>query len=62
LLKDWRASFHALRALWIQLVTAAISIALVIALITLILNGSANAFLKAIFGVVGVICLSAPVP
>lgn len=59
LLKDWRASFHALRALWIQLVTAAISIALVIALITLILNGSANAFLKAIFGVVGVIGLSA---
>jgi hypothetical protein len=59
LLKDWRASFHALRALWVQLVTAAISIALVIALITLILNGSANAILKAIFGVVGVVGLSA---
>jgi len=59
LLKDWRASFHALRALWVQLVTAAISIALVIALITLILNGSANAFLKAVFGVVGVVGLSA---
>jgi hypothetical protein len=59
LLRDWRASFHALRALWVQLVIAAISIALVIALITLILNGSANAFLKALFGVVGVVGLSA---
>ncbi len=62
LLKDWRAAFHALRALWIQVVTAAISIGLVIALITLILGGSggpASASLKAIFGVVGVVGLSA---
>ncbi|TVZ05525.1 hypothetical protein EAS64_13415 [Trebonia kvetii] len=59
LLKDWRAAFHAARALWIQIVTAAISIGLVIALITLILSGSANAVLKAIFGVVGVVGLSA---
>jgi hypothetical protein len=59
LLKDWRASVHAVRALWIQLVTAAVSLALVIALITLILNGSANAFLKASLGVVGVVGLSA---
>jgi hypothetical protein len=59
LLKNWRASIHALRALWVQLVTAAISLALVIALITLIVNGSANAFLKALFGVLGIVGLSA---
>ena len=59
LLKDWRAGFHTLRALWVQIVTAAVSIGLVIALITLILGGSANAALKAIFGVVGVVGLSA---
>jgi hypothetical protein len=59
LLKDWRAAFHALRALWIQIVTAAISIGLVIALITMILSGSANALLKAVFGVVGIVGLSA---
>jgi hypothetical protein len=59
LLKDWRAGFHTLRALWVQIVTAVISIGLVIALITLILGGSANAALKAIFGVVGVVGLSA---
>ena len=59
LLKDWRAAFHAVRALWVQIVTAAISIGLVIALITLILSGSANAVLKAVFGVVGVVGLSA---
>jgi hypothetical protein len=59
LLKDWRAASHALRALWVQVVTAVISIGLVIALITLVLSGSANAPLKAIFGVVGVVGLSA---
>jgi hypothetical protein len=59
LLKNWRASFHALRALWVPLVTAAVSLALVIALITLIVNGSANAFLKALLGVLGVAGLSA---
>jgi hypothetical protein len=59
LLKNWRASFHALRVLWVQLVTAAVSLALVIAVITLIVNGSANAFLKALFGVLGIVGLSA---
>ncbi len=61
LLRDWRAASHALRALWIQIVTAAISIGLVIALISLILGGTggpAAAALKAIFGVVGVVGLS----
>ena len=59
LLKYWQASFHALRALWIQRVTAAMSLALVIGLITLIANGSANAFLKALLGVLGIVGLSA---
>jgi hypothetical protein len=59
LLKNLRASFHALRVLWVQLVTAVISLALVIAVITLIVNGSANAFLKALFGVLGIVGLSA---
>jgi hypothetical protein len=59
LLRDWRAGFHALRALWVQVVMAAISIGLVIALITLVLSGSASASLQAIFGVVGVVGLSA---
>jgi hypothetical protein len=59
LLRDWRAGIHALRALWVQVVTAAVSIGLVIALITLVLSGSASASLKAIFGVVGVVGLSA---
>jgi len=59
LLKDWRASAHAVRALWVQLVTAAVSLVLVIVLIALILNGSANAVLKAVIGVVGIVGLSA---
>ena len=59
LLKNWQATFHAVRVLWIQLVTAAISLVLVIAVIALISNGSANALLKALLGVVGVVGLSA---
>ena len=59
LLKNWQSTFHAVRVLWIQLVTAAVSLVLVIALIALILNGSANALLKALLGVVGVVGLSA---
>ena len=57
--QNWHTPFRALRALWIQLVTAAVSLALVIALITLIIDGSSNAFLKALFGVLGVAGLSA---
>jgi hypothetical protein len=59
LLRDWRAGVHALRALWVQLVMAAISIGLVIALIALVISGSSTASLQAIFGVVGVVGLSA---
>lgn len=58
LFKNWHASLRVLRALWLQLVTVAISLALVIALVTLIANGSANAFLKALFGVLGAVGLS----
>jgi len=57
--RDWQASLRAVQALWVQLVTAAVSLLLVIALITLIINGSSNAFLKALFGVLGVAGLSA---
>ena len=55
----WQAPLRALRALWIQVLTAAVSLALVIALITLIVSGSGDAFLKALFGVLGVVGLSA---
>lgn len=58
-LRDWHTSLRAIRALWIQILTAAVSLALVIALITLIIDGSSNAFLKALFGVLGVAGLSA---
>jgi hypothetical protein len=57
--QNWHAPFRALRALWMQVVTAAVSLVLVIALITLIVSGSGNAFLKALFGVLGVAGLSA---
>jgi hypothetical protein len=56
---DRHASMRAIRALWVQFVTVAVSLALVIALVTLIINGSSNAFLKALFGVLGVAGLSA---
>jgi hypothetical protein len=57
--RGWHASLRAVQALWVQLVIAAVSLVLVIALITLIINGSSNAFLKALFGVLGVVGLSA---
>lgn len=56
---DWHASLRAIRALWVQLATAAVSLALVIALVTLAINGSSDAFLKALLGVLGVAGLSA---
>lgn len=58
-LQNWHAPLRGIRALWIQLITAVVSLALVIALITLIIDGSSNAFLKALFGVLGVAGLSA---
>jgi len=59
IIREWHAPLRAVQALWVQLVTAAVSLVLVIALITLIINGSSNAFLKALFGVLGVVGLSA---
>lgn len=57
--RDWQTSLRTVQALWVQFVIAAVSLVLVIALITLIINGSSNAFLKALFGVLGVVGLSA---
>jgi hypothetical protein len=59
LCKNWRASLHALRAVWIQLVTPALSLASVITAITLIANGSSTAFVKALLGALGAVGLSA---
>jgi hypothetical protein len=47
-----------LRALWIQLVTAIISLALVIAVITLIAEGSSTPFVKSLLGVLGAVGLT----
>jgi len=57
--KNWQTSLRAVRALWIQLVTAGVSLGLVTALITLSANGSGSALLKALFGVLGAVGLSA---
>lgn len=59
LIKNWRASFRVLRALWTQLVTAAVSLVLVIAVITLIAEGSSTPFVKSLLGVLGIVGLSA---
>ena len=58
LVKNWRASFRVLRALWTQLVTAVVSLALVIAAITLIAEGSSTPFVKSLLGVLGAVGLS----
>jgi hypothetical protein len=57
LIRNWHASLRALQALWAPLVTAAGSLALVVALITLAANGSST-FLQALFGVLGAAGLS----
>jgi len=59
LVRNWQATLRALQALWIPLITAAVSLGLVVAVITLSIEGSASAFLKALFGVLGVAGLSA---
>jgi hypothetical protein len=58
LIRNWHASLRALQALWIPLVTAACSLGLVVALVTLVANGSST-FLQALFGVLGAAGLSA---
>jgi hypothetical protein len=58
LVKNWRATLHVLRALWVQLVTAAISLVLVIAVITLIAEGSSTPFVKSLLGVLGAVGLT----
>ncbi|HTQ91257.1 MAG TPA: hypothetical protein VMK84_17365 [Streptosporangiaceae bacterium] len=59
LIKNWRASLRVLQALWTQLVTAAVSLVLVIAVITLIAAGSSTPFVKSLLGVLGIVGLSA---
>jgi hypothetical protein len=58
LVKNWRTTLRVLRALWVQLVTAVISLALVIAVITLIAEGSSTPFVKSLLGVLGAVGLS----
>ena len=58
LVKNWRTSLRVLQALWVQLVTTAVSLALVIAVITLIAEGSSTPFVKSLLGVLGAVGLS----
>jgi hypothetical protein len=58
LLENWHTTVRVLRALWIQLVTASISLVMVIAVITLISSNSSSAFVKSLLGVLGVVGLS----
>jgi hypothetical protein len=59
LVRNWRITLRVLRALWIQLVTAVLSLALVIAVITLVAEGSGTPFVRALLGVLGAVGLSA---
>jgi len=58
LVKNWHTTLRVLRALWVQLVTAVISLALVIAVITLIAEGSSTPFVKSLLGVLGAVGLT----
>jgi hypothetical protein len=58
LVKNWRTTVRVLRALWVQIVTAVISLALVIGVITLIAEGSSTPFVKSLLGVLGVVGLT----
>jgi hypothetical protein len=51
---SWRVSRRALRALWVQVLTAAISLALVAAAITFAVGGFSSAFVQAAAGAAGV--------
>lgn len=59
LLTNWASTLHALRALWAQLVTAAISLVLVVALVTLVVGNYSSALVQALLGVLGAVGLSA---
>jgi len=58
LVKNWHTTVRVLRALWVQLVTTVISLALVIAVITLIAEGSSTPFVKSLLGVLGAVGLT----
>jgi hypothetical protein len=51
---SWRVSRRALRALWVQVLTAAISLALMAAAITFAAGGFSSAFVQAAAGAAGV--------
>lgn len=59
LLKNWHTTWNVFKALWIQIVTAAVSLALVITAITLTADDSHSPFVKSLLGVLGLIGLSA---
>jgi hypothetical protein len=59
LVRNWQVTLRATQALWIPLLIAAVSLGLVVALITVSIEGSAGALLKALLGVLGVVGLSA---
>jgi hypothetical protein len=59
LIRNWRTSLRAVEALWFQLLTAGVSLGLVVALTTLVAKGSNNVLLQAVFGVLGAVGLSA---
>jgi hypothetical protein len=58
LVKNWRTSLRVLQALWVQLVTTVISLALVVAVITLVADDSGTPFVKSLLGVLGAVGLS----
>ena len=59
LLKNWHTTWNVLKALWVQIVTAIISLALVITAITFIADDSHSPFAKSVLGILGLIGLSA---
>jgi hypothetical protein len=58
LVKNWHTTLRVVRALWIQLVIATISLAMVIAAITLIADDASSALVKSLLGVLGAAGLS----
>lgn len=59
LLKNWHTTWNVFKALWVQIVTASISLALVITAITFIADDSHSPFVKSLLGILGLIGLSA---
>ena len=58
LIRNWQTTLRVARALWVQIVTASVSLAMVIAVITLVADDSSSAFVKSLLGVLGTVGLS----